>query len=129
MAFGKLAVLIIGAAGSGKSSLALQLISQGATLIADDRTILTVTEYGLNVSCPDAIRNKIEARGVGILNVEGQISGELRLVVDLDKNEPQRLPPVREIVLLGQNVSLLHTPVHSHFPAAIQLYMKGGRHE
>ena len=40
------AVLIVGPSGSGKSALALELMSREAALIADDRTIVELTEGG-----------------------------------------------------------------------------------
>ncbi|MFQ5437976.1 MAG: HPr kinase/phosphorylase, partial [Paracoccaceae bacterium] len=40
VAFDRRAVLILGPSGSGKSSLALELMSRGASLVSDDRTIL-----------------------------------------------------------------------------------------
>ena len=61
-------LLIGGPVGSGKSSLALQLMAFGADLIADDRTALSADRDGPPVAAPVApIAGLIEARGVGIL--------------------------------------------------------------
>lgn len=124
---GNSAVLILGKSGAGKSALALGLMAHGAALVADDRTIVEATEYGLKASCPASIQGKIEARGVGILLAEFLPYSYIRLVVDLDKEEADRLPPMREVTLLGVNVPLLHKTVHDHFPAAILQYLKAGR--
>ena len=126
-AYGPAAVLIIGASGSGKSALTLELISRGAILVADDRTMLTNDSGELQAACPLPIRGKIEARGVGLLAADFQCSATVRFVVDLDKIETDRLPTLREIELLGINLPLLHTPEMAHFPAAILQMLKGER--
>ena len=68
VAWGQTAVLITGAAGSGKSSLALALMAYGCRLIADDGTQLTLEQGRLIAGCPPALRGLIEARGLGLLN-------------------------------------------------------------
>ena len=127
VAYGSAAALIIGPSGSGKSAFALEMMALGAMLVADDRTVVRRTEYGLQASCPDTIRGRIEAWGVGILAAETQSSAMLRLVIDLGKQEDQRLPPERNTIILGQILPMLHTPMRGHFPAAILQYLKGGR--
>ncbi|MGR3662745.1 MAG: HPr kinase/phosphorylase [Paracoccaceae bacterium] len=124
---GTSAVLILGKSGAGKSALALELMGYGATLVADDRTVVEATEYGLKANCPASIQGKIEARGVGILLAEYLAYSYIRLVVDLDKDEADRLPPKRNAALLGLDIPLLYKPVHDHFPAAILQYLKAGR--
>ena len=121
------AVLIVGPSGSGKSALALELMSREAALIADDRTIVELTEGGVLASCPAAIRGKIEARGVGILAADNTQCGYVRLVVDMGTPETDRLPVMRTFTLFGENIPLLHNPAHGHFPAAILQYLKAGR--
>jgi HPr kinase/phosphorylase len=49
------------------------------------------------------------------------------LAVDMERVETERLPPRREISLLGRKVSLLHKVENAHFPAAILQYLKRGR--
>ncbi len=120
-------VLIMGPSGSGKSAMALRLMALGARLVADDRTILEATQEGLIARCPPQIRGRIEARGVGILAAEGVACAPLRLVVDLGRQEEERLPPRRTARFLGREIALLHSPVHGHFPEAVVQYLKGGR--
>jgi len=120
-------VLIVGPSGSGKSSLALRLMAIGAELVADDRTRLQLRDQQLVATCPSPIAGQIEARGIGILAARTAGSAIIRLVVDMGQVEENRLPPERQITLLGQSLPLLHSSVHAHFPAAILQYLKGGR--
>lgn len=127
VALGRHGVVILGAAGAGKSALALELMARGAVLVADDRTELSLRDGRLMARCPPEIRGKIEARGVGILAAETIAAADVCLAVDLAVEETERLPPFRQVTLLGQEVPLLHTAVNAHFPAAILQYLKGGR--
>ncbi|MGR3289796.1 MAG: HPr kinase/phosphorylase [Paracoccaceae bacterium] len=129
VAVGPSAILIMGSSGSGKSALALELMSRGAELVADDRTYISVSDDVLTATCPPAIAGQIEARGLGILAAEYRKSAAIRLVVDLDKTESKRYPPVRELELLGVKLPLLYNPEASYFPAALLQYLKGGRIE
>jgi HPr kinase/phosphorylase len=120
-------LLILGPPGSGKSALALQLLALGARLVADDRTMVTVAGHGLTLSCPPPIRGLIEARGIGLLRAEPMAQARLVMAVDLARAEADRLPPRREIVVLGRPVDLVLGPVTAHFPAALMLYLSRGR--
>ncbi|MDX1513387.1 MAG: HPr(Ser) kinase/phosphatase [Gammaproteobacteria bacterium] len=63
-------VLITGDAGIGKSELALELISRGHRLVADDSPEFYLTAPGiLEGSCPPALQDYMEVRGLGIVNV------------------------------------------------------------
>ncbi len=124
---GKRRVLIFGPPGSGKSGLALQLMALGCTLVSDDQTLLSVREGALIARAPDAIRGRIEARGVGLLTAECLPEAEVHLAVDLGQSETHRLPPDRTLALLGRDVALVHNFAGAHFPAAILQYLKGGR--
>jgi len=65
-----LGVLLTGPSGVGKSELALELLSRGHRLVADDapefRRTAPDTVHG---SCPPMLADFIEVRGLGILNV------------------------------------------------------------
>jgi HPr kinase/phosphorylase len=126
VSYGASAVLILGKSGAGKSALALQLMALGGVLVADDQTILTSGEAGVIATCPVSTIGQIEARGVGILKADSQDSAFVRLVVDLDKKEENRLPNYREIDLLDHRIPLLHLAKGTHFPAAIIQILKGG---
>lgn len=122
-------VLILGAAGRGKSALALQLMALGCDLVSDDRTAVVAAGGKLIAAAPARIRGLIEARGVGILAADAIAAARLALVVDLDQEETDRLPPPRRHVMLGVALPLLHRIESAHFPAAILQYLKAGRAE
>jgi HPr kinase/phosphorylase len=63
-------VLITGESGIGKSELGLNLIKRGHTLIADDIVEIRANDQGGIIGeCPELLRDFIEVRGLGILNV------------------------------------------------------------
>lgn len=106
-------VLLIGSPGSGKSSLALQLIDNPgfglgeellrARLVADDQVIITVESGQLVASAPAALRGLIEVRGLGILALPALEAAVLRLVVELSSPPvAERLPQPRDFEILGQ---------------------------
>ena len=126
-AFGQNGVLITGKSGSGKSSLALELIALGAVLVADDRTILTTTDGTLMATCPAPISGQIEIRKVGILATPTQPSANIRLVVDLDQREPDRLPPHRRITISGIELDCIFGKDTLSLAIAVKLFLQGGR--
>lgn len=121
-------LLILGPSGTGKSSLALRLVSLGAALVSDDLTRVARGGDGLVASCPKAeFRGLIEARGLGLLRAPWIESADIALVVDLGQVESQRLPPVRAVTILGTEVPLVLHAQNDHFPDALMLYLKHGR--
>lgn len=126
VSFGPRGVLILGRSGSGKSSLALQLMALGAVLIADDQTELFLKNGVVWARAPEAIAGLIEARGVGVLNAAAG-SAPICTVVDLDHVETQRLPPQRSMKLLDIDLPHLHKVESPAWPAALALYLKAGR--
>jgi HPr kinase/phosphorylase len=120
-------LLIRGASGAGKSSLALAMLALGADLVADDRVVVSQMPDQLRLSAPPTILGMIEARGVGILSATTVADCPLAAIVDLDVVETERLPPMREDRLLGRKIPLLHNFASPHFPAALMQYLKGGR--
>ncbi|MEL7257371.1 MAG: serine kinase [Pseudomonadota bacterium] len=121
------AVLIRGASGSGKSGLALQLMAYGADLVADDRTQVWVQDGHVMADVPETILGQIEARGVGVLKAPPTGPRQVKLVVDLDLTETERLPALRETHLLDIALPLIGKSGFAHFPAAILLYLRHGR--
>lgn len=121
------AVLITGASGSGKSALALQLMAFGCDLVADDRTVVRALDGKLMARPAEAIRGLIEARGVGILRAQPCDTAQVTLVIDLDRDERDRLPHPHETVLLGQALPLLLGLQAPYFAAAVLQYMRHGR--
>ena len=120
-------VLILGPSGAGKSALALQLMAYGADLVADDRTELQVEADVLTARPPTTIQGLIEARGLGLLRVPFVPQAQIALVVDMDQTETHRLPPEREISLLGISCPLVLAVPMGHFPAAVLCYLKAVR--
>jgi len=62
-------VLLIGESGLGKSELALELISRGHGLVADD--VVELSRTAPNVvegQCPTLLQNLLEVRGLGLLD-------------------------------------------------------------
>ena len=129
-----LGVLISGESGLGKSELALELISRGHGLVADDVVdFKRIAHNAVEGSCPALLRNMLEVRGLGLLDIR-TIFGEtsirrkmrLKLIVHLVRrstmeNEYQRLPlealtqdvlglAVRKVVIpvaAGRNMAVL----------------------
>jgi HPr kinase/phosphorylase len=88
----EIGVLITGDSSIGKSELALELISRGHGLVADD--VVELQQIGpetVQGRCPPLLRDFLEVRGLGVLNIRS-IFGEtavrprkvLRLMVHLD---------------------------------------------
>ncbi len=127
-----LGVLITGESGLGKSELALELISRGHGLVADDAVDFSRTSPTLiEGQCPDLLRNMLEVRGLGLLDIR-TIFGEtsvrrkmrLKLIVHLvraNSEKFERLPiqdqtqdmlgiPIRRVMLqvaAGRNLAVL----------------------
>jgi HPr kinase/phosphorylase len=96
-------VLITGASGVGKSELALELISRGSGLIADD--VIEFYRIGpetIEGRCPALLRDFLEVRGLGVLNIR-TVFGEaalrprknLKLIVHLEQPRPDHAPVER----------------------------------
>ena len=120
-------LLIIGPSGSGKSSLALELMAFGAKLVADDRVELTRNDGKIRASCPGPISGKIEARGVGILNANHLTHVFIDALVNLEKTETKRLPEEKTYQLLGHDIPCYHSGNTPTFPAALLQLLKAGR--
>lgn len=93
-------VLLTGASGVGKSELALELISRGSGLIADDVVeFYRVGPETIEGRCPALLLDFLEVRGLGVLNIR-TIFGEaalrhrknLKLIVHLDRPGPDLVP-------------------------------------
>lgn len=120
-------VLILGRSGQGKSALALQLMAYGAVLVSDDQTQVAAKDGCLRATAPTPLQGMIEARGIGLLNAENADESVIKLVVDLDQAETQRLPEFRTAEICGLVLPCLYHFDAPHFPAGILQYLKAGR--
>lgn len=93
-------VLIKGDAGVGKSELALELITRGHRLVADDMVELRhVAPDTLEGCCPALIRDFLEVRGLGILNIrylfgETAVKMQKNLKIIVELMHPQEIGEV-----------------------------------
>ena len=84
-------VLLTGESGIGKSEAAIELLKRGHRLIADDAVeIRKISESSLVGTSPELIRNYVELRGIGIINVAKlfgmgavKLENEINLVVNI----------------------------------------------
>ena len=93
-------VLVTGESGSGKSELALELVTRGHRLVADDAPEFTqIAPDVLDGTCPDLLQDMLELRGLGVLNIR-QMFGDtavkrnkyLRLIVHLSRPSMEPSP-------------------------------------
>jgi hypothetical protein len=83
------ALLIEGAPGIGKSSLALALIDRGAVLVADDGVMLE-PRAGRLLARPHAnTRGLLEVRNLGVLAFPVREEARVALVLVLDREAPR----------------------------------------
>lgn len=112
-------VMITGDSGVGKSELALELISRGHGLVADDVVEMArVAPDVIEGRCPALLRDFLEVRGLGLLNIR-TVFGEtasrrkmrVRLVVHLSKPQEGSTEALR-LPLAAQKTEILDTTLH-----------------
>lgn len=92
-------VLLTGESAIGKSELALELVTRGHRLIADDAPLFVRIAPGTLVGhCPEVLQNFLEVRGLGVLNVRAMFGDvavkqdmQLHLIVNLTPVELEQL--------------------------------------
>lgn len=114
IALGGHAAVIRGPSGSGKSDLALRcltfapnaLIEAQVQLVADDYTELFDDDGTLSARCPQNIKNLLEVRGVGLVEIAARPQAQVALFVDLvDPKVVARLPdPDTSVDVVGFSV-------------------------
>lgn len=119
-------VLITGESGAGKSELALELITRGHRLVADDAPEFTqIAPDVIDGTCPAMLQDMLEVRGLGVMNIR-QMFGDtavkrnkyLRLIVNLIPPRADQDPMARLTGEAGaQHVLDLDVPVF-HLPVA-----------
>lgn len=120
------AVLLRGPSGAGKSDVALRLIDAGAGLVADDRTELVREGDRLVARAPEALRNRLEVRGIGIVTIPAVSRAPLVLVIDLVPPEQvSRLPDPGRWTHAGVSVPLIVLAAfEASTPAKIRLALR-----
>jgi HPr kinase/phosphorylase len=80
-------LLLRGDASIGKSELALELISRGHRLIADDAPLFSMPSAGtIHGSCSSVLQDFLEVRGLGVLNIRAMFGDSaimMRKTLDL----------------------------------------------
>lgn len=124
--------MLVGRSGSGKSDLALRLIDDGASLVADDQLEVTRAGERLFGRAPRALHGLIEVRGYGIVRLPARRACPLALVARLDRTgRIPRLPdPARVIRLLDVDLPCLRVdPRAASAPAVIRVALRAHRIE
>jgi HPr kinase/phosphorylase len=136
-------IMITGNSQIGKSELALELISRGAGLVADDAVeLFQIGPETIQGRCPTILRDFLEVRGIGVLNIKA-IFGEtavrprktLRLIVHLERPTEEyfrgldrlqtksstttilgvEIPTVTLAVVAGRNLAVLVEAAVRHY--------------
>ncbi|ALR19886.1 MULTISPECIES: HPr kinase/phosphorylase [Sphingobium] len=125
VAIGGRAVLLHGPSGAGKSDLALRLIDRGAVLVSDDYTILTAEGGQLIATAPATIADKMEVRGIGVVDMPHADSVPVALIAHLG-DVTERLPAEgasRRIA--GIDIPLVRiAPLEASAPIKVELALR-----
>lgn len=112
-------VLLTGESGVGKSELALELISRGHGLVADDSVeMYHVAPETLEGRCPPLLKDFLEVRGLGVLNIR-TIFGEtavrpkmnLKLIAHLERPKGSHIPGLERLPLGASSENVLEVKI------------------
>ena len=85
-------VLLLGDSGVGKSETAIELLTRGHRLVADDAVDIWRVSDSIYGTAPELIRHYIEIRGIGVIDVKQlfgmgavQFETEIDLVIQLEQ--------------------------------------------
>ena len=121
-----LGLLITGDPSVGKSELALELVARGHRLVADDAPVFCKTAPDvLNGRCPEMLRDCLEVRGLGILNVRAMFGDSaikqnrnLRLILKLVSMTEEQMHKIDRLhgacstrTILGVDIPEITLPV------------------
>jgi hypothetical protein len=107
VAIGGRALLMEGAPGSGKSSLALALIDRGAVLIGDDGVLLAPQEDRLIARPHPRTRGLLEVRNLGLLPFPVCEAAPVALIVLLDPQAPRFVEEAQIVTRAGFALPLI----------------------
>lgn len=100
-------LLIEGAPGSGKSSLALALIDRGATLVSDDAVAIAARGGRLYASPANNIEGLLEIRNLGLLPFPTARDVAVALVLRLDEAAERYIGAAEQVELGGVALPLV----------------------
>ena len=112
-------VLLMRKSGLGKSELALELISRGHGLVADDAVeIYRIGPETLEGRCPPVLRDFLEVRGLGVLNIRA-IFGEtairpkkpLKLIINLVSADDQLMQSLDRLSIQSEKQDILNVHI------------------
>lgn len=115
----EIGVLITGASAIGKSELALELISRGNGLVADDIVELyRISPDTIEGRCPTVLKEFLEVRGIGVLNIR-TIFGEtavrprklLKLMVNLEDHSDEQFSELDRLQVDATFQEILGVPI------------------
>jgi len=115
----EMGVLITGASAIGKSELALELISRGNGLVADDIVeLFRISPDTIEGRCPAVLRDFLEVRGIGVLNIR-TIFGEtavrprklLKLIVHLEDHSNEAFSDLDRLQVNATYQDVLEVPI------------------
>ena len=101
IAIGGRGILIEGAPGTGKSSLALALIDRGAELVGDDSLLIAARDGKLWAHPHPATRGLLEVRNLGLLPQSVREDAPVALVLRLDETAPRFIDAAESCTVLG----------------------------
>ena len=112
-------VLITGPSGIGKSELALELITRGHRLVADDAPQFSqLAPDIINGTCPEALRDFLEVRGLGVINVRRLYGNTaiknnkyLRLIVRLEPLNKEQMTKLDRLEGSYRTINILDTEI------------------
>ena len=115
----EMGVLITGASAIGKSELALELISRGNGLVADDIVeFYRISPDTLEGRCPTVLKDFLEVRGIGVLNIR-TIFGEtavrprklLKLMVNLEDHSHETFSELDRLQVDATYQEIIGVPI------------------
>ena len=110
VAINGIGVLIEGTPKTGKSSLALSLIDEGAKLISDDLTLLTLKNNKVYTALVQKMPGMLFVRGLGLLKiseVENQ-QVEIKALIRLGDKEDEFLTQREFITVFGSMIPVFN---------------------
>ncbi len=121
-----LGLFITGEASAGKSELALELLTRGHRLVADDAPIFASTSPDtINGCCPEMLQDVLEVRGLGILHIRAMFGDSaikqnrnLRLILKLHHMDDDQIHTIDRLqgcrntrTILGVKIPEITLPV------------------